>query len=154
MEVLMGEMDSKYESILSMMARMSGQKGEPKEKQQIRSFIPIAFSEGHLTPRGWATMRHSSSAEKGKIKEAIKLPKIDFPYFNEERPREWITKARKYFQIHQVPDEVRISIVEMYLKGNQMCGSMASLVATHMLIGPYFPLRFVGDLLKLQQRRM
>ncbi|KAL2492925.1 Uncharacterized protein Adt_28553 [Abeliophyllum distichum] len=46
-----------------------------------------------------------------------KLPKIDFPYFNGEGPREWVRKARKYFQLHQVADELKVGIAEMYLKG-------------------------------------
>lgn len=46
----------------------------------------------------------------------IKLPKIDFPYFNEEGPREWLRKESKYFQIHQVEDEIKVGIAEMYLK--------------------------------------
>ncbi|KAL2532080.1 Uncharacterized protein Adt_05431 [Abeliophyllum distichum] len=46
-----------------------------------------------------------------------KLPKIDFPQFNGESPREWVRKANKYFQLHQVPDELKVGIAEMYLKG-------------------------------------
>lgn len=53
-----------------------------------------------------------------------KIPKIDFTYFCGECPREWLRKARKYFQMHQVPDELRVGIAKMYLRENQIYGSM------------------------------
>lgn len=46
-----------------------------------------------------------------------KIPKINFPYFNGEDPRERLRKARKYFQMHQVPDDLKVGIAKMYLKG-------------------------------------
>lgn len=48
---------------------------------------------------------------------ATKLPKIDFPYFSGEGPRKWLRKASKHFQIHQVEDEMKVEIAEVYLKG-------------------------------------
>lgn len=51
------------------------------------------------------------------MKGGVKLSKIDFPYFRGEGPREWLRKAQKYFLTHQIPDEMRISVAEMYLKG-------------------------------------
>lgn len=60
----------------------------------------------------------NSSEAGGEFKENNRLPKIDFPYFGGERPREWLRKASKYFQLHQVPNELILEITEMYMKGN------------------------------------
>ncbi|KAL2527323.1 Uncharacterized protein Adt_12377 [Abeliophyllum distichum] len=45
-----------------------------------------------------------------------KLPKIDFPVFGGNNPREWVRKSNKYFQLYQVLDELKVGITEMYLK--------------------------------------
>ncbi|KAL2476013.1 Uncharacterized protein Adt_36749 [Abeliophyllum distichum] len=51
------------------------------------------------------------------IRLNYKLPKIDFPQFGGENPRQWARKANKYFQLHLIPEELKLGIAEMYLKG-------------------------------------
>ncbi|KAL2506516.1 Uncharacterized protein Adt_22137 [Abeliophyllum distichum] len=55
--------------------------------------------------------------ECGEGRAYTKLSKIDFPVFGGGNPREWVKKANKYFQLHQIPDEMKMGIVEMYLNG-------------------------------------
>ncbi|KAL2465935.1 Uncharacterized protein Adt_41786 [Abeliophyllum distichum] len=114
MEQLMMDMNGKYESIVSMLAQMSGNKLDQKEKRAIGIATP------HTSSRVLEFEPGNTSApvyEKGKNRMNTKLPKIDFPYFSGEGPREWLRKTRKYFHIHQVPEEMRLGIAEMYLKG-------------------------------------
>ncbi|XP_022855635.1 uncharacterized protein LOC111376862 [Olea europaea var. sylvestris] len=113
MEMMMGELNSKHESLAAMMAQMMGEKVESRDKQKIDALVQIYNDEGLLTPHlGFAS---GSNTNGGKMR-GIKHPKIDFPYFSGEGLREWLRKARKYFQIHQIPDELRVSIAEMHLK--------------------------------------
>lgn len=58
----------------------------------------------------------SSASTRGEYGRNAKLPKIDFPHFGEEGPRVKLRRARKYFQLYQVPNELRLGIAEMYLK--------------------------------------
>ncbi|KAL2542978.1 Uncharacterized protein Adt_03956 [Abeliophyllum distichum] len=114
MEQLMMHMNGKYESIVSMLAQMSGNKLDQKEKRAIGIATP------HTGSRVLEFEPGKTSApvyERGENRMNTKLPKIDFPYFSGEGPREWLRKARKYFQIHQVPKEMRLGIAEIYLKG-------------------------------------
>lgn len=59
----------------------------------------------------------SNSSGSREFKVPSKLPKIDFPYFGGDGPREWLRKPQKYFQIHQVEEEMKVGIAEMYFKG-------------------------------------
>lgn len=87
MKQLMVDMNHKYESIVSMLAQMNGQKGGNKDKQAEGSVTLTPTSSGTLTPES----DYSSGCTK-RIGEAksTKLPKIDFPYLNREGPREWL----------------------------------------------------------------
>ncbi|KAL2512326.1 Uncharacterized protein Adt_17926 [Abeliophyllum distichum] len=74
---IMTNMNQKYETLVAMMAQISGIKKKGKNKQAERS-APKTMSGG---------------------------------------PREWLRKARKYFRLHQVAEELKVGIAEMYLKG-------------------------------------
>lgn len=52
--------------------------------------------------------------------------------------REWIRKARKYFQLHQVIDDLRLGTTEMFLKGKANTWFDGFMQATQMLIGICF----------------
>jgi len=76
----------KYESVLSMMAQMANGKGNGKEKIEEISSSPCFSGTGILAALG--NSYYTSSRSNGRMN--IKLPKIDFPYFNGEGPREWL----------------------------------------------------------------
>ena len=38
--------------------------------------------------------------ENPEGKGGAKFPRIDFPLFDGENPREWVRRANKYFRIH------------------------------------------------------
>ncbi|XP_071925383.1 uncharacterized protein [Coffea arabica] len=44
-------------------------------------------------------------------------PKVDLPFFEGDRPQEWIRKCEKYFLIHQLPEDQKLEVMEMYLVG-------------------------------------
>lgn len=81
MEKLMGEMNSKYENIVSMLAQMSSSKGDPKDKQVEVSGTPTQNSSGNLQGSDRLS-GHTSGLRETKM--GTKLPKVDFPYFGRE----------------------------------------------------------------------
>ncbi|KAL2472167.1 Uncharacterized protein Adt_40303 [Abeliophyllum distichum] len=104
MEELMQDMNSKYESLVAMMAILNVTQNEQKKNKQVER-------------RSSKTEMSSGDMGNKKFFNCTKLPKIDFPIFGGENPREWVRKANKYFQLHNIPDEMKMGIVEMYLKG-------------------------------------
>jgi len=50
-------------------------------------------------------------------KAVAKGPKLSFPEFDGLDPDGWIRKAEKYFELVRVPNEGRVQIVVMYIKG-------------------------------------
>lgn len=126
LEGLMTEMNQKYENIVGMLAKTSegilnfgsGNHSEQRNRKGIHIEVyptPMASERGILNSRA----RHYSSQESVTMgyRMNTKIPKINFPYFSGDGPKEWLRKARKYFQIHQVPDELRVGLAEIYLKG-------------------------------------
>lgn len=104
----MVDMNNKYKSIVSMLAQMNGQTVGNKDNQAGDSVTPSPTSSGILTQGSDHSTRNMKGM--GDARSNTKLPKIDFPYFSGEGPREWVRKSRKYFQIHQVPEELKVGI--------------------------------------------
>ncbi|KAL2504958.1 Uncharacterized protein Adt_20579 [Abeliophyllum distichum] len=103
-------MNEKYESIVAILAKMSAS----KDKQ-----IEGANSSSNYKGLN-VSMRSGGDGRMGRgtydVRMKTKLPEIYFPWFGGENPREWVRKANKYFQIHQIPEELKIEIAKMYLK--------------------------------------
>lgn len=74
-----------------------------------------------LSTRGDRSHENSNHA-RDNIRGSTKLPKIDFPQFRGDG-----LKARKYFQLHQVSNEHKGGIADMYFKGRQTYCLTASL---------------------------
>ncbi|KAL2533919.1 Uncharacterized protein Adt_07270 [Abeliophyllum distichum] len=79
-ENIMTNMNQNYETSVAMLAQISGNKKEGKDKQ-VENFVPQTMSGGFGSPR------------------------------------EWVRKAKKYSQLHQVAEELKVGIAEIYLKG-------------------------------------
>ncbi|KAL2516989.1 Uncharacterized protein Adt_13236 [Abeliophyllum distichum] len=104
-------MNEKYESIVAMLAKMSMSKDKQVEGLNVRS-----TSEGSmLAGRSGGDNRSERNGNDTMMNH--KVPKIDFPQFGRENLREWVRKTNKYFQLHQIPEELKVGIAEMYLKG-------------------------------------
>ncbi|KAL2486237.1 Uncharacterized protein Adt_30993 [Abeliophyllum distichum] len=113
-ENILTEVNQKYESLVAMIAQISGVKNDTKEKQ-AESFVPHNVSGPSMGSHRLGAAPNKHVRKEGRMN--TRIPKIDFPYFSGERPREWLRKARKYFQLHQVNEELKVGIAEMYLKG-------------------------------------
>ncbi|KAL2461537.1 Uncharacterized protein Adt_44957 [Abeliophyllum distichum] len=96
-----------------MMAQISGTMKESKDKQAESSAPHIRSGDFGSNRVGTPQVNQVRDDNRNHTK----IPKFDFPYFNGEGPREWVRKARKYFQLHQVAEELKAYIAEMYLKG-------------------------------------
>ncbi|CAA3010704.1 Hypothetical predicted protein [Olea europaea subsp. europaea] len=97
MEQMMGEMKANPESMVLMLAQLAGNRADYKEKQVEGYGLSSLASGDNL--KGNETKSGNFNRNK-EMRMATKLPKIDFPYFSGEGPREWLRKANKYFQIH------------------------------------------------------
>ncbi|KAL2517872.1 Uncharacterized protein Adt_14119 [Abeliophyllum distichum] len=114
-------MNDKYESIVDMLAKMS----MSNDKQVEWSMSKDKQVEGpHLGSAKGSVLggRFGDETRPGRngndARMNYKLHKIDFSQFCGEIPRAlWVSKANKYFQLHQVPEELKVGIAEMYLKG-------------------------------------
>ncbi|KAL2460887.1 Uncharacterized protein Adt_44307 [Abeliophyllum distichum] len=115
-ENILTEVNQKYESLVAMMAQISGVRNDTKEKQ-AKSSVPqnVSGPGPVMGSHRLGTATNNQVRDEGRMN--TRIPKIDFPYFSGEGPREWLRKARKYFQLHQVNEELKVGIAEMYLKG-------------------------------------
>ncbi|KAL2513039.1 Uncharacterized protein Adt_18639 [Abeliophyllum distichum] len=106
----MPEMNEKYKYIVAMLAKMS----MFKDKQVKGLHIGLA-ERSVLGGRSGGENRLGKNGNNARMNH--KLPKIDFSQFCGESPRECVKKDNKYFQLHQIPEELRVGIAEIYLKG-------------------------------------
>lgn len=83
MEKLMGEMNSKYENIVSVLAQTSSSKGDPKDKHVEVYGTPAQNSSGNL--QGSDRLSGNTSGLR-KTEMGTKLPMVDFPSFRREGP--------------------------------------------------------------------
>ncbi|KAL2491568.1 Uncharacterized protein Adt_27196 [Abeliophyllum distichum] len=90
---IMTDMNQKYETLVAMMAQISGNKNEGEDKQ-AEIYAPQTMY-GDFGSNKVGTPQINQARDDNR--NYTKLPKIDFPYFNGECPREWVRKARKYF---------------------------------------------------------
>ncbi|KAL2475308.1 Uncharacterized protein Adt_36044 [Abeliophyllum distichum] len=100
-ENIMTEMNQKYKMLVAMIAHISGSKNEDEDKQTENSAPQNMSGHGLDSNRLGPTPTYQVRDEN---RMNIRLPKIDFPYFNGDEPRKWIRKARKYFQLHHVTE--------------------------------------------------
>ncbi|KAL2532736.1 Uncharacterized protein Adt_06087 [Abeliophyllum distichum] len=85
------------------------------EEKQAESSVPHNVSGPGMGSHRLGTATNNQVRDEERMN--TRIPKIDFPYFIGEGLREWLRKARKYFQLHQVNEELKVGIAEMYLKG-------------------------------------
>lgn len=75
-------------------------KSRLKNKGMEEPLINLKSGSGMFTPGG--SSNENSTNTRGEVKRNSRLPTIDFPHFEGEGPREWLRKARKYLQLHQI----------------------------------------------------
>ncbi|CAA3014357.1 Hypothetical predicted protein [Olea europaea subsp. europaea] len=92
MEQMMGEMKATQESMVLMLAQLSGSEAHCKEKQ-----IKV-FGSPSQTSRGIFGRYETHFGFSRENQEA----KMDFSHFGGEGPRNWLREARKYFQLHHI----------------------------------------------------
>ncbi|KAL2461772.1 Uncharacterized protein Adt_45192 [Abeliophyllum distichum] len=106
------EMNDKYESIVAMLAKMSMSKDKQVEgivskDKQVKG-LHVGSAEGSvLGGRFGGEIRTGKNGNDTRLNH--KLLKIDFPQLCGENLREWMRKANKDFQLHQIPEEMRLA---------------------------------------------
>ncbi|KAL2497789.1 Uncharacterized protein Adt_23339 [Abeliophyllum distichum] len=103
-------MNEKYEFIVAMLAKIS----MSKDKQVEGLHVVSVSEESVLGGRSGGENRTVENGNDTRMNH--KLPKIDFSQFCGESPREWVRKANKYYQLHQILEDLRVRIAETYLK--------------------------------------
>lgn len=63
------------------------------------------------------TPNHNGSNSETPTHVRNKLPKVDFPRFEGENPRQWLRKCHKYFVVNPMPNCDQIVIAAMYMDG-------------------------------------
>ncbi|XP_071909528.1 uncharacterized protein [Coffea arabica] len=99
-------LDQKYESMMNMMAQMMAKLSD-KEKGE----------EGSSSGGYQRLDLVSKKPERIEGRGGNRLPKLDFPVFDGENPREWVRRANKYFQIQGVEEELKSDLAQLHLKG-------------------------------------
>ncbi|KAL2506686.1 Uncharacterized protein Adt_22307 [Abeliophyllum distichum] len=93
-EELLQDMNSKYESIVAMMARLNMAQNDQRNNQVegVNSGTEVQNTD----------LGHRSNSNQRGLGERItyaKLPKLNFPMFGGDNLREWVKKSNKYFQL-------------------------------------------------------
>ncbi|XP_027093589.2 uncharacterized protein [Coffea arabica] len=47
----------------------------------------------------------------------VAVPKLEFPQFNGNNPREWIRKCEKFFHLYRISEENQVDMTELHLEG-------------------------------------
>nr|CAD1830585.1 unnamed protein product [Ananas comosus var. bracteatus] len=83
-------------------------------------------SRGILPTPPIPLLRDDSSAFQFSTKNniSIPIPRLEFPNFSGDNPRNWVRRCEKYFEIHGITDSQRLEIAAMHLEHEQIFGSM------------------------------
>ncbi|XP_071909625.1 uncharacterized protein [Coffea arabica] len=109
-DALMAGMETKLTSFLQALNRdrtTATGDSPPPEKNPL-------LTNPHARCRDWGDQ---SAAGKERKVTIPSLPKVELPFFEGDRPQEWIRKCEKYFLVHQLPEDQKLEVVEMYLVG-------------------------------------
>ncbi|KAL2455652.1 Uncharacterized protein Adt_14045 [Abeliophyllum distichum] len=94
-----------------MMARLNVAQNDQRNKQ-----VDGASSGTEVHNTNFGHRSNSNQRGLGEGKAYTKLTKINFLFFEGDNLSEWVRKSNKYFQLHQVPEELIVGMAEMYLK--------------------------------------
>ncbi|XP_027160631.1 uncharacterized protein LOC113761725 [Coffea eugenioides] len=109
-DALMAGMETKLTSFLQALNRdraTATGDSPPPEKTPL-------LTNPHARCREWGDQSAAGKEHKVTIPS---LPKVELPFFEGDRPQEWIRKCEKYFLVHQLPEDQKLEVVEMYLVG-------------------------------------
>ena len=106
-------LDQKYESMKSMMAQMMA---KLNDKERIKEGSNSGGNQKLDVVKG--------KSEKTERKGGARLPKLDFPMFDGDNPREWVRRANKYFQIQGVEEELKFDLAQLHFRGKADNSSM------------------------------
>lgn len=71
-------------------------------------------------------------------KSIAKGPKLEFPKFNGDNPLGWITRAKKYFEMKDVPKECRFDMAHMHIIRSADVWLRSSVILLNPPLWPYF----------------
>ncbi|KAL2532368.1 Uncharacterized protein Adt_05719 [Abeliophyllum distichum] len=101
-----------------------------KDKQVEGSDIGTSYEGDSLSGKAGDEVRMGRVNYDARLN--TEFPKLDFAQFGRDNPSEWIMMVNKYFQIHQISEELKLGIVEMYLKGRADIWFHGFLASHHM----------------------
>ncbi|XP_026378255.1 uncharacterized protein LOC113272663 [Papaver somniferum] len=76
---------------------------------------------------------HQNRSHSGNIH---RLPKLDFPRFDDNNPRGWIQKSERYFQLNDIEEHKKVDIAAIYLEVNDYYEEFESLKALMLDMNP------------------
>ncbi|XP_027156574.1 uncharacterized protein LOC113757594 [Coffea eugenioides] len=109
-DALMAGMETKLTSFLQALNRdRAAAPGESPSPEKT----PL-LSNPHVRCKEWSDQLAANKERRFTI---LNPPKVDLPFFEGDRPQEWIRKCEKYFLIHQLPEDQKLDVMEVYLVG-------------------------------------
>ena len=68
---------------------------------------------------------HSPNMEPGKGRSGIqsnysgmtRLPKLDFPRFNDDELKEWLYKVEQFYAMDNIPDDIKVGLASIHFDG-------------------------------------
>ncbi|KAL3520784.1 hypothetical protein ACH5RR_018933 [Cinchona calisaya] len=111
-ERVMRDLIGKYEHLVAYMAQMNKSLlNLSKEKGVNESCKSPIMGRVSVGSKGGETSKANRNNSKGR--REVKIPKIDFPTFKGENPREWIKKVERFFQLLVVDENQMVAVAEM-----------------------------------------
>ncbi|XP_027118691.1 uncharacterized protein [Coffea arabica] len=109
-DALMAGMETKLTSFLQALNRdrvTAPDESPPLDKTPL-------LSNPYVRCKEWCDQSAASKEHRVIVPNP---PKVDLPFFEGDRPQVWIRKCEKYFLIHQLPEDQKLEVMEMYLVG-------------------------------------
>ncbi|XP_071914038.1 uncharacterized protein [Coffea arabica] len=110
-EKLLKGLDQKYEGMMNMMAQLMA-----KVSDRGKELEGSSSSKGEDRPNESRMDLQKETVSKRDNRISGRLPKMDLPTFEGNNPREWIRKADKYFKIHEIEENMKAEIAELYFR--------------------------------------
>ena len=110
-EKLLKGLDQKYEGMMNMMAQLVA-----KVSDRGKELEGSSSSKGEDRPNESRMDLQNETVSKRDIRVSGRLTKIDLPIFDGDNPREWIRKANKYFKLHEIEENMKAEVAELYFR--------------------------------------
>ncbi|KAI5648952.1 hypothetical protein M9H77_34957 [Catharanthus roseus] len=105
-------------SVNDLKKRPDVKDGKQVKETSGRGVGEIPFAQTLVSFESGYWREENGNRKKGRSE--IRLLKLEFSSFDGSGPREWRSKCKKYFELYQIPEEKKLGVTELYLKGRAL----------------------------------